>query len=122
MQGSLFTTTDSLGRLQSGYASAKGQTDVAVNGHKKNWTRVDNVFATTNVEGLVIALLRAEPGAGRVGSESDRDPAWGWTWLQRGGPLRQLGFHVLYFSGLRIAWMSADVGVARWSEPVVERE
>ena len=60
-------------------------------------------------------MLCAKPGMGWVGSGSDRDPAQGQTWLQRGGPLRQLGLCVLYFGSLRIAWMSADVGVA-WRE------
>jgi len=82
--------------------------------------QVSGMFEGESVS--LVILLRAEPGAGQVGSELDWDPARGQTWLQQGGPLCRLSLHVLYFGGLRIARMSADVGVARRSEPVVERE
>jgi len=64
----------------------------------------------------LVILLRAEPGAGRVGSGLDRDPARGRTWLQRGGLLHQLGLCVLYFGNLRIIRMLADVGIIWWGE------
>jgi len=60
-------------------------------------------------------VLCAKLGAGQVGSGSDRDPLRGWTWLQWGGLLCRLGLRILYFGSLRIAWTSADVGVA-WQE------
>ena len=82
--------------------------------------QVSGMFEGESV--CLVILLRTEPGMGRVRSGSDRDPAWGWTWLQRGGPLRQLSLHILYFSGLRIARMLVDIGVAQRSEPVAERE
>ena len=55
-------------------------------------------------------MLHAELGTDRVVSGSDQDPAWGWTWLQRGGLLRQLSLRILYFGNLRIVWTSGLYG------------
>jgi len=68
-----------------------------------------------------------------VGSGSDRGriggrigvgpgPGMGTDLASAGGPLRQLGLCVLYFSNLRIIRTSADVGIVRWVKPVAGQE
>jgi len=64
------------------------------------------------------------PNQARVGSDRGQTGTrhGGWTWLQRGSPLRRLGLRVLYFNKPRTARMLVDVETIWWVKTVTGQE